>query len=173
MAIAPDGQRRRLRGVELLQPAPPPPVSALRACLDHLRQSWDRDGNLAGLWQDWPTIAGERLAPHCRPLSFERGILTVGAQHPQWRQALLYTKPQLLSALRQAGHAVRDLRIQQHHSLQARSDAQEATIWARHPSRADVHGMGLCPRCGRPAPNGEIDLWSCCGFCHRRSFTET
>ena len=97
----------------------------------------------------------------------------MGAQHPQWRQALLYTKPQLLSALRQAGHAVRDLRIQQHHSLQARSDAQEATIWARHPSRADVHGMGLCPRCGRPAPNGEMDLWSCCGFCHRSSFTET
>ena len=149
MAIAPDGQRRRLRGVELLQPAPPPPASALSACLDHLRQAWDRDGNLAGLWQDWPTIAGERLSPHCRPLSLERGILTVGAQHPQWRQALLYTKPQLLSALRQAGHAVRDLRIQQHHSLQARSDAQEATIWARHPSRDDVHGMGQCHLGGR------------------------
>ena len=173
MAIAPDGQRRRLRGVELLQPAPPPPASALSACLDHLRQAWDRDGNLAGLWQDWPTIAGERLSPHCRPLSLERGILTVGAQHPQWRQALLYTKPQLLSALRRAGHAVRDLRIQQHHSLQARSDDQEATIWSRHPCRADVHGVGLCPRCGRPAPNGEMDLWSCCGFCHRSSFTET
>ena len=173
MAIAPDGQRRRLRGVELLQPAPPQPASALSTCLDHLRQGWDRDGNLAGLWNDWPAIAGDRLAPHCRPLSLERGILTVGAQLPQWRQALLYTKPQLLSALRQAGHAVKDLRIQQHHALQARSDDQEAAIWARHPSRADIHGMGMCPRCGRPAPNGEMELWSCCGFCHRSSFTET
>jgi hypothetical protein len=30
-----------------------------------------------------------------------------------------------------------------------------------------VHGMGSCPRCGRPAPKGEISLWGCCGFCHR------
>lgn len=171
MAIAPDGQRKRLRGVEFLQAPEPAPASPLRNCLDRLSQDWRREGILAALWQDWATIAGERLAPHCRPLSLQRGTLTVGAAHPQWRQALQYTKPQLLSALRQAGHDVRDLRIQQHHSGSTDTAEAETSIWARHPSRADVHGMGTCPRCGRPAPNGEIDLWNCCGFCHRSSFS--
>ena len=172
MAIAPDGQRRRLRGLELLQTAPPPAASALSDCLDGLRQDWRRDGSLAALWQDWPSIAGERLAPHCRPLSLQRGVLTVGASHPQWRQALQYNKPQLISALNRAGHPVRDLRIQQHHASNAAPLDSEASIWAQHPSRADVHGMGACPSCARPAPNGEINLWGRCGFCHRRRFTE-
>ena len=99
MAIAPDGQRNRLRGVELLQQPPPAPASPLIDCLNRLRQDWRSDGSLAGLWQDWPSIAGEQLAPHCRPLSLQRGVLTVGASHPQWRQALQYSKPQLLSLI--------------------------------------------------------------------------
>ena len=99
-------------------------------------------------------------------------MLTVGASHPQWRQALQYNKPQLISALNRAGHPVRDLRIQQHHASNAAPLDSEASIWAQHPSRADVHGMGACPSCARPAPNGEINLWGRCGFCHRRRFTE-
>ena len=147
MAIAPESQRRRLRGVELLQPAPPAPAAPLRACLDHLRQDWDRKddhlaASLAGLARDRRRATGPPLP------TFIAGTwgLDRGSRHPQWRQALLYTKPQLLSALRQAGHAVKDLRIQQHHGLTVQSDAQEASIWARHPSRADVHGMGSVPR---------------------------
>ena len=172
MAIAPDGQRRRLRGVELLQPAHRAGRTAeglSRPSAAGLGSRRQPCGSLAGLARDRRRASG----PHCRPLSLERGVLTVGARHPQWRQALLYTKPQLLSALRQAGHAVKDLRIQQHYGLTVQSDAQEASIWARHPSRADVHGMGICPRCGRPAPNGEINLWTCCGFCHRSSFGDS
>jgi hypothetical protein len=47
----------------------------------------------------------------------------------------------------------------------------EASIWAEHPSRTDIHGMGTCPDCGRPAPNGEIKLWGHCGFCHRQTLS--
>ena len=111
MAIAPDGQRRRLRGLELLQPAPPAAASALSDCLDGLRQEWRRDGSLAALWQDWPRIAGAQLSPHCQPLSLQRGILTIGASHPQWRQALQYSRSQLLASLRAAGHTIQDLRV--------------------------------------------------------------
>lgn len=168
MAVAPDPQRRRLRGLELLQPAPPVPAAALQDCLNQLRTQWVREGSLAGLWQDWPQIAGQRLAPHCRPLRLQRGVLTVGASHPQWRQALQYNRLQLLAALKSAGHAVRDLRIQQHHNPHKGQPESEASIWARHPSRIDVHGMGNCPACGRPAPNGEMKLWEVCGFCHRQ-----
>ena len=117
MAVAPDPQRRRLKGLEILQPAPPSPAAPLSDCLDGLSRQWRRDGGLAGLWQDWPTIAGDHLAPHCRPLSLQRGVLTVGASHPQWRQALQYNRLQLIAALNVAGHQVRDLRVQQHLSL--------------------------------------------------------
>ncbi len=168
MAVAPDQQRRRLQGLEILQQAPPAPAAPLSDCLDSVSRQWRRDGGLAGLWQDWPAIAGDQLAPHCRPLSLRRGVLTIGASHPQWRQALQYNRLQLLAALKSKGHPVRDLRIQQHHSVNQARLESEANIWARHPSRTDIHGMGTCPSCGRPAPNGEIKLWTVCGFCHRQ-----
>ncbi|MAR06476.1 MAG: hypothetical protein CL862_05190 [Cyanobium sp. NAT70] len=171
MAVAPDSQRRRLKGLELLQPAPHSPPAPLSDCLDNLRSDWRKGGSLAGLWQDWPGIAGDQLAPHCRPLSLHRGVLTIGASHPQWRQALQYNRLQLLAALKRAGHPVRDLRIQQHHNPARPEQDSEASIWARHPSRIDVHGMGICPRCERPSPNGEINLWQVCGFCHRQRFS--
>ena len=113
MAVAPDSQRRRLPGLELLQTPQRKSPEQLKNCLGSLQRDWRRDDHLAALWQDWPSIAGAHLAPHCRPLALQRGILTVGASHPQWRQALLYNRPQLLSALTRAGHAIRDLRIQQ------------------------------------------------------------
>ena len=167
MAVAPDPQRRRLRGLELLQAPQPTAAAPLQDCLEELKRDWHHEGNLAALWQDWPRIAGAQLSPHCQPLSLQRGILTIGASHPQWRQALQYSRSQLLASLRAAGHTLQDLRIQQHHPATTRPLDSEASIWARHPSRADVHGMGSCPRCGRPAPQGEISLWKCCGFCHR------
>ena len=173
MAVAPESQRRRLNGLEVLQPAPAAPVEPLRDCLDELRQQWRLNGGLASLWQDWPSIAGDQLAPHCRPLQMQRQVLTIGASHPQWRQALQYNKPQLLASLRAAGHTVRDLRIQQHHAAGVTSLESEHSIWARHPSRIDVHGVGECPACGRPAPKGELALWSVCGFCHRQTLTSS
>lgn len=173
MAIAPDSQRRKLKGLELLQAAPPAPAAQLGSCLKALQQDWRKDGNLAGLWQDWPRIAGERLAPHCSPLGLQRGVLTIGASHPQWRQALQYNRPQLLAALRRAGHPVRDLRIQQHHASRTPTPEDEQQIWARHPSRIDVHGLDTCPVCKRPSPKGEIALWSFCGFCRRQELSQS
>ena len=128
MAVAPESQRRRLPGLELLQSAAPAPAEALQTCLSALQKEWRKHDHLAALWQDWPRVAGAQLAPHCRPLSLQRGVLTVGASHPQWRQALLYNKPQLISALHQAGHAVRDLRIQQHHPLQSSHQCEMAYL---------------------------------------------
>ena len=172
MARAPKSQRRPFGKGELLMPPPPAPAQPLSSCLDALRSTWRKEGSLAAIWQDWPNLAGAQLAPHCRPLSLHGGLLTVGASHPQWRQALLYNRPQLLAALRSAGHAVKDLRIQQHHS-QARAELEsEASVWARHPSRIDVHGMECCPRCGRPSPAGEMALWGHCGFCRRTELAQ-
>ncbi|MCH2566630.1 MAG: DUF721 domain-containing protein [Prochlorococcus sp. ALOHA_A2.0_51] len=167
MAIAPDQQRKRLGRGEVLQEAPPAPVTALCNCLESIKRDWKQQGSMAGLWQEWPRLAGPLLAPHCRPLNIRQGVLIIGASHPQWRQALLYNRPQLLAALRAAGHDIKDLRIQQHHPGSTPKLESEASIWARHPSRIDVHGMAACHACGSPAPAGEMALWGRCGFCRR------
>ena len=70
-----------------------------------------------------------------------------------------------------AGFPVRDIRVQQHHLVPPPSagSANEAEVWAAHPSRSDVHGMADCPSCGRPAPAGEMGHWGHCSFCRRET----
>ncbi|MCP9848259.1 DUF721 domain-containing protein [Cyanobium sp. Morenito 9A2] len=170
MARAHPDQTRRIGNLSLLMAAPRPPATALGDCLERLQHEWQRRGNLAALWQAWPRIAGPQLAPHCQPLSFRAGLLTVGASHPQWLQGLRYNRHQLLGALRGAGFSVRDLRFQQLQPAAAFTPGAEAEAasWAVHPSRVDVHGMATCPHCGRPSPGGEIQRWGHCSFCQRQ-----
>jgi predicted nucleic acid-binding Zn ribbon protein len=160
--------------VNVLMPAAAPPATSLGACLEGLRRQWEGDGQLAGLWQAWPRIAGSQLAPHCRPLNLQGGVLTVGAAPGPWLQALQYNRHQLLGALRGAGFSVRDLRFRQHHveASPPPGSEVEAEVWARHPSRIDVHGLADCPACGRPAPTGEMALWGHCGFCRRSDLAD-
>ncbi|MFM8604468.1 MAG: DUF721 domain-containing protein [Cyanobium sp.] len=160
---------RRIGNLSLLLPAPRPPASPLAGCLADLDGNWRREGHLAALWQAWPRIAGPQLAPHCRPLQLQAGLLSVGAAPGPWLQALQYNRHQLLGALRGAGFSVRDLRIQQHHASPAvpLGSLEEQQVWDAHPSRSDVHGMADCPECGRPAPGGEMARWGHCSFCRR------
>ena len=145
--------------------------SSLSSCLDDLKHSWQNKGNkIAGLWRDWPKIAGEPLASNCRPLSLKRGVLIIGASHPQWLQALQYNRNQLLAMLRTEKHEVKDIRIKRyHHSEKAKYQESEQSIWERHPSRVDVHGIAKCQSCNIPSPAGEMALWGVCGFCRRKA----
>ena len=169
MAIAPRNQTRRQGDVNVLVPPPRPPINGITSCLEQLQQHWKADGSLAALWNAWPKIAGPQLAPHCQPLQLRGGRLVVGASHPQWLQALRFNKHQLLGALRGAGFSVKDLVFQHHlgQPLPAAGTEQEAQVWAQHPSRVDVFGMGSCQACGRPAPRGELQRWGHCSFCQR------
>lgn len=162
-------ERRLVGNLSLLLPPPPAAAEGLGACLADLQRQWQREGHLAALWQQWPRLAGAQLAPHCRPLTLVGGVLTVGAAPGPWLQGLLYTRHQLLGVLRGAGFAVREVRVRQVHDAAAPpiTGELEADVWARHPSRIDVHGQSDCPRCGRPAPSGEMALWGTCSFCHR------
>ena len=169
--ISEAAQTRRVGAISLLMPPPRPPATALASCLDTLQHDWRRDGHLAGLWREWPRIACPQLAPHCRPLQLQGGLLTVGAAPGPWLQALQYNRHQLLGSLRAAGFSVRDVRVQQHHpgAPGTPGGQSEADVWAVHPSRCDVHGMADCPACGRPAPAGEMARWGHCSFCRRAS----
>ncbi len=165
---------RRLGSVTVLLPPPRPPATGLDRCLEALRQDWQRHGHLAALWQRWPELAGDQLAPHCRPLRLQGGLLTVGAAPGPWLQALQYHRHQLLAALRAAGFSIRDLRVEQHHPgpLATPGLDLEQQAWALHPSRVDVHGMASCPACGCPAPAGEMARWGHCSFCRRRQLAD-
>ena len=115
MAKAPRDQTRQIGNLSLLLPAPRPGARGLGSCLKALEKDWHRGGHLAALWQAWPTIAGPQLAPHCRPLRLQGGLLTVGAAPGPWLQALQYNRHQLIGALRAAGFSLRDLKIEQHY----------------------------------------------------------
>ncbi len=171
MALARKEERKRFGNGELLQQAPLKSASPLAKCLNDVKNTWKKQSNLAGLWQEWPRLAGDQLAKNCRPLSLNRGVLVIGASHPNWRQALQYNRMQLLAALKAAGHEVKDLRIQQHYPSSPKQLESEESLWARHPSRIDVHGMDNCKICKSPAPAGEMALWGKCGFCRREELS--
>jgi predicted nucleic acid-binding Zn ribbon protein len=168
------GVARRIGNLSFLGPALAPPATPLATCLEALQRDWGRQDHLAALWQAWPRLAGPQLAPHCRPLALRAGVLTVGALPGPWLQALQYNRHQLLGALRGAGFTIRDLRFSQHYPEQPSTPGsqEEADVWARHPSRSDVHGMAVCPVCSRPAPAGEMARWGHCGFCRRADLAE-
>ena len=165
---------RRVGNVSFLMPPAAPPAVSLAGCLDQLQQAWLREDHLAALWQAWPRLAGPQLAPHCRPLSLQAGVLSVGAAPGPWLQALQYNRHQLLGALRGAGFAVREVRVRQHHGQVAPTPGseEEAAVWARHPSRCDGQAMATCPDCGRPAPAGEMAHWGHCSFCRRAALAD-
>ena len=149
--------------------------NSLAKCLNELKSSWERERNhLARLWQDWPKIAGEPLASNSKPLKLNRKILLVGASQPQWLQALQYTRAELLNSLRSFNYEIKDIRIQQYHPSGKDNqfrDTQE-NIWAKHPSRVDIHGSVDCSICGKPSSSGELKRWGKCVFCLRSELKE-
>lgn len=158
---------RRQGGVTVLFEPPPATPQSVAGCLGRLQQQWQQQHHLAALWQRWPRLAGPQLAPHCRPLRLSGRVLSVGAAPGPWLQALSYNRHQLLAALRSAGFDLRDIRVEQHHpgaTVRLESDAQRQS-WQEHPSRLDGQTMTPCPRCGCPAPPGEVRHWGHCSFC--------
>ena len=69
---------------------------SIYTCLEEIKSSWK--GNVGGLIQDWVAIAGEQLALNCTPLNIQNKVLTIGASHPQWRQALQYNRLELIDS---------------------------------------------------------------------------
>ncbi len=142
--------------------------TSISKCLQEIKSSWKQKNKIAGLMQDWGKIAGTQLAANCIPISLLNKTLVIGASHPQWRQALLYNKLQLLKALNAEGYSIKEIRIQQYHSTKAITKTNEKIIWDNHPSRSDLQGVIKCSECGSPSPKGEIKLWGKCIFCRRK-----
>ncbi len=139
---------------------------SIYTCLEKIKSSWK--GNVGGLIQDWSEIAGEQLALNCTPLIIKNKILTIGASHPQWRQAIQYNRLELIESLKSYGYQIKDIRITQHYPIDPVTRESEIETWENHPSRTDKNGITNCPLCKVPSPKGEVKLWGKCSFCRRK-----
>ena len=139
---------------------------SLSQCLEKVKASWK--GNVGGLIQDWAEIAGEQLAANCTPLGIQNKILTIGSSQPQWRQALIYNRLELIESLKSYGYEIKEIRIRQHYPVHLAQKESEKDIWENHPSRTNKSGTMNCPFCKVPSPKGEIKLWGKCSFCRRK-----
>ena len=146
-----------------------PLENSLSTCLEEIKSDWLKNNHLALISKDWPRLVGEKLASNCTPLSLKKGILTIGASHPQWRQAVFYTRNEILESLISSGHKIKDIKIQQYHPQKRKILETQKEIWNNHPSRIDIHGLKDCEECKKPAPIGEINRWGKCGFCRRKN----
>ena len=121
-------------------------------CLEEIKSSWK--GDVGGLIQDWGEIAGEQLALNCTPLNIQNKILTIGASHPHWRQAIQYNRLELIESLNSKGYQIKGIRIRQHYPIDLVTRESQKEIWENHPSRIDKNGIINCPFCKVPSPKG-------------------
>ena len=143
----------------------------LNNCIIKFRKSWSDLDKLLNLSNDWKKVVGKELAKECQPLKIENNILTIVANHPQWRQALIYNKHNLKQSIIKLGINIKNIRIVQSYRDKANKNynSNNKLIWNNHPSRIKNQQMQNCNVCKRPTPKREIERWGKCTFCWRET----
>jgi len=144
--------------------------SSVSNCLKTIKDNWKKKSNISSISQNWVNLVGEKLANNCLPLSLNGGVLIIGASHPQWRQAIQYTKIELLESFKRNGHKIKDLKVQQYHLKKSNGKDEGIAKLDKHPSKIDKVGFEICSECLCPAPAGELKRWKKCSFCKRSEF---
>jgi len=146
-------------------------IETLNNCLIKFRKSWSDFDKLLNLSNDWPNVVGKELAKECQPLKIENNVLTIVANHPQWRQALIYNKHKLKDTILILGIKLKNIRIVQHYQDESNKDkiSNNKLIWENHPSRIKNQQIQNCRVCARPTPIREIERWGKCTFCWRET----
>ncbi len=144
---------------------------SLQKCLDDFRKSWENLDKLSEINENWRKLIGLELSKECKPLKFEKEILTITVNHPHWRQALIYNKHRLKERIEKIGINLNDIKIIQNYELKTNrikgTDAK--SVWENHPSRVNENNMIICNCCDCPTPRGEISRWGKCTFCWRKN----
>ena len=85
--------------------------SVLKKVLGNL--GWNAGMSAGRVLEEWDDIVGERLAAHCRPVSFEEGVLVVSASSSAWAAQLRMLTPQLITTIEQrvGSHVVSELTV--------------------------------------------------------------
>jgi len=143
----------------------------LNNCLIKFRKSWSDFDNFTNLSNNWIKVVGKELAKECKPLKIENNILTIVANHPQWRQALIYNKHKLKDSISKLGINLKNIRLVQNYQDESINDksSNNQLIWENHPSRIKNQKIINCKICERPTPLREIERWGKCTFCWRET----
>lgn len=74
---------------------------------------WNAGMSTGRVLDEWDQIVGERLATHCRPVSFEDGVLVVSASSSAWASQLRMLTPQLITTIEEhvGSHVVSELKV--------------------------------------------------------------
>ncbi len=141
----------------------------LKNCLTKFQKSSSGIDIILYLSSKWIEIIGTDLAKECKPLKIENNILTIVANNPQWRQALVYNKHKLKESIIRLGINLKNIRIIQNYqdNKNGNNIIDTKKIWDNHPSRVKNKEIIICRYCNRPTPKGEIDRWGSCTFCWR------
>ena len=143
---------------------------AINNCLIKFRKSWSDFDKLLDLSKEWSKVVGKELSKECQPLKIENNILTIVANHPQWRQALIYNKHKLKESILKLGINLKNIRIVQNYQDKSNKDKfSNKLIWENHPSRMKNQQILNCKICERPTPLREIERWGKCTFCWRET----
>ncbi|WP_114853874.1 DciA family protein [Brachybacterium sp. YJGR34] len=83
----------------------------LRTVLGNL--GWSAGMTSGRVLEEWDQIVGERISAHCRPVSFEDGVLVVSASSSAWASQLRMLTPQLITTIEEhvGSHAVSELKV--------------------------------------------------------------
>jgi len=143
----------------------------LNDCLINFRKSWSDLDKLLNLSNNWAKVVGKELAKECKPLKIENDILTIVANHPQWRQALIYNKHKLKESILRLGINLKNIRIVQNYQDESNKYkvSNNKLLWDNHPSRIRNQQIQICKVCERPTPSREIERWGKCTFCWRET----
>tara|TARA_B100000900_G_scaffold396710_1_gene396241 strand:+ start:683 stop:1141 length:459 start_codon:yes stop_codon:yes gene_type:complete len=144
---------------------------ALSNCLIKFKKSWSDFDDLINLTDNWSNVVGPDLSKECKPLKIEKDILTIVANHPQWRQALIFNKHNLKESILILGIKLKNIRIIQNYEEESNKKRiyNNAYIWENHPSRIKNQNVLNCNVCDRPTPSREIERWGKCTFCWRKT----
>ena len=144
---------------------------SLGNCLNEFTKSWEDLDKLSKITNSWRNLIGLELFQSCQPLKIEKGILTITANHPQWRQALIYNKHKLKERIEKIGIHLDEIKIIQNYEIKdSKTKAANAKlVWDQHPIRVKNNNMSSCKFCNCPTPKGEIARWGKCTFCWRKN----
>ncbi len=143
----------------------------MRNCLNDFKKSWEDLDKLSKLSENWEKLIGLELSRACKPLKIEKKNLTIAANNPQWRQALIYNKHRLKESIIKFGINIKEIKIIQNYEVKTldKNEMNVKTVWEHHPSRIKDNNMVICKICNSPAPKGEISRWGKCTFCWRKN----
>ncbi len=143
----------------------------LKNCLDNFKNSWEDLDKISKINENWKDFIGLELFRECKPLNIEKKILTIAVNHPQWRQALIYSKHKLKERIEKIGITLNEIKIIQNYEIKntkTKANTNAKIVWAKHPSRIQQNNMLICTLCNSPTPEGEIKRWGKCSFCWRK-----